>query len=146
VKATLDKSPDVAGRRDRLVSLCCTLPEAEAEQAGATHIAFKVKKKIFAYYTYDHHGDGRIALWCKAPPGERDGLVREDPSRYFVPPYVGPKGWVALRLDTPKVDWRAVKNLAVVAYFLTAPTGLRKQAKQIPSAKPASARRRRTRG
>ncbi len=120
--AALDKSPDVAGRRERLISLCCSLPEAEAERAGATHFAFKVRKKIFAYYTFNHHGDGVIALWCKAPPGERDRLVQESPSRYFVPPYVGPKGWVALRLDTARVDWKAVQELAFVSYF---PNGAR---------------------
>jgi hypothetical protein len=145
VTASLDESPDVAGRRDRLVALCCGFPETEAESAGAGHVAFKVRKKIFAYYTYDHHGDGRIALWCKAPPGEQDRLVEEKPARYFVPPYVGARGWVALRLDTPTVDWRAVENLAFVAYFLTVPASLRKQAGQVISEGPGSAPRRRSR-
>jgi hypothetical protein len=127
VTGTLDKSPDVAGRRERLVSLCQGLPEGMAERAGVQHLAFKVRKKIFAYYTYDHHGDGRIALLCKAPPGEQSQLVDEDPERYFIPPYVGSRGWVGLRLDSPRVDWRAVKNLLSVAYVLTAPDKLRKQ-------------------
>ena len=125
--ATPDKSPDVAGRRKRLVALCQGLPEAMAERAGVQHLAFKVGKKTFAYYAYDHHGDGRIALLCKAPPGEQSQLVGEDPERYFVPPYVGSKGWVGLRLDSPRVDWRAVKNLLSVAYVLTAPDKLRKR-------------------
>ena len=145
MKATLDRSPDVAGRRDRLVSLCRTLPEVEAEPAGAGHIAFKVGKRIFAYYTYDHHGDGRIALWGKAPPGERDQLVQENGSLYFVPPYVGPRGWVALRLDTPRVDWGAVENLVFASYFMTAPDRLRKHARPTGSARPARRRPRRTR-
>jgi len=122
----VDKSPDVAGRRRRLVALCRSLPEAEAERAGAQHLAFKVRKKIFAYYAYDHHGDGRIALLCKAPPGEQARLVEQSPGRYFVPPYVGPKGWVGFRLDTPRVDWREVKSLALTAYLLTAPDSLRR--------------------
>jgi hypothetical protein len=121
VAGTLDKSPDVSGRRKRLVALCQGLPEAIVERAGVQHLAFKVRKKIFAYYAYDHHGDGRIALLCKAPPGEQSQLVEEDPERYFVPPYVGSRGWVGLRLDSPRVDWRAVKNLLSVAYVLTAP-------------------------
>src|SRR6185503_12831133 len=75
----IDKSPDVAGRRKRLVALCRALPEAEVERAGAQHLAFKVRKKIFGYYAYDHHGDGRIALLCKAPPGEQSRLLDEDP-------------------------------------------------------------------
>ena len=127
----MDRSPDVAGRRKRLVALCRALPEAEAERAGATHLAFKVRKKIFAYYLHDHHGDGRIALVCKAPPGEQGHLVEADPDRYFVPAYVGPKGWVGLRLDTARVDWRAVKHLVSVAHYLTAPSTLRARAAQL---------------
>jgi len=123
----LNKSPDVAGRRKRLVALCRALPDAVAERAGVQHLAFKVGKKIFGYYAYDHHGDGRIALLCKAPPGEQGRLLAEDAERYFVPPYVGPKGWVGVRLDTPRVDWKAVKNLVLVAYFLTAPDKSRKR-------------------
>jgi hypothetical protein len=123
----LDKSPDVAGRRKRLVAMCRALPEADAERAGVQHLAFKVRKRIFGYYAYDHHRDGRIALLCKAPPGEQRRLVEEDADRYFVPPYVGPKGWVGVRLDTPRIDWKAVKNLVLVAYFLTAPDKLRKR-------------------
>jgi hypothetical protein len=118
------KSPDVAGRRKRLVALGRSLPEASAERAGATHLAFKVRKKIFAYYLYDHHGDGRIALCAKAPPGEQARLVDTDPRRYFVPPYVGPKGWVGMRLDLPRLDWTAVKSLLLAAYAMTAPAGL----------------------
>jgi phosphoribosylglycinamide formyltransferase-1 len=117
----MDRSPDVAGRRKRLVALCRALPEADVERAGAQHLAFRVRKKIFGYYAYDHHGDGRIALLCKAPPGEQSRLLEEDPERYFFPPYVGPRGWIGLRLDTPRVDWRTVKNMVRVSYFLTAP-------------------------
>jgi len=127
---SLDRSPDVDGRREKLVALSLALPEAEAERAGAQHLSFKVRKKIFAYYSYDHHGDGLIALLCKAPPGEQPRLVAEDPSRYFVPPYVGPKGWVGLRLDTPRVDWKEVQNLLLGAYFMTAPDQLRRQSGQ----------------
>ena len=140
----LTKSPDVSRRRDRLVSLLCSLPEVQAEPAGIPHIAFKVRKRIFAYYTYDHHGDGRIALWCRAAPGERDRLVETDPVLYFVPPYVGPRGWVAVRLDTPKVAWRAVKNLAFAAYFLTAPDNLCNPVREVRSLKATSPQRRRT--
>jgi hypothetical protein len=143
---TPDKSPDVAGRRKRLVALGEGLPEAVAERAGVQHLAFKVRKKIFAYYAYDHHGDGRVALWSKAPPGEQSQLVGEDPERYFVPPYVGPKGWVGLRLDTPRVDWRAVKNLLSVAYALTAPDTLRKRPGRGKATRRGDPRRRATRG
>jgi hypothetical protein len=143
---TLDKSPDVAGRRERLVALCQALPEGEAERAGVQHLAFKVRKKIFGYYVYDHHRDGRIALLCKAPPGEQSRLVAKDPNRYFVPPYVGPKGWVGLRLDSRRVDWKVVKDLVFVAYVLTASDTLRKQSAEAESVTSGKPRRRKTKG
>ena len=130
MSAIPDGVPDTTGRRKRLVALCRSLPGASAERAGVEHLAFKVKKKIFAYYTYDHHGDGMIAFLCKAPPGEQARLVKQDPARYFVPPYVGPRGWVGLRLDTPRIAWRAVKDLAFGAYFMTAPDSLRQPARR----------------
>jgi hypothetical protein len=122
--------PDTIGRRERLVALCRSLPGTSVERVGVDHLAFRVAQKIFAYYTYDHHGDGMIAFLGKAPPGEQQRLVKDSPARYFVPPYVGPRGWVGLRLDTPRVDWRAVKDLAFGAYFLTAPDSLRKPARR----------------
>jgi hypothetical protein len=102
-----------------------SLPDVEVCGVGDRHLAFKVRKKTFAYYLYDHHGDGRIALCCKAPPGEQGRLVAGGPDRFFVPPYLGAKGWVALRLDLRRVGWREVRDLVFVAYFLTAPARLR---------------------
>jgi hypothetical protein len=137
----LKVAPDTAGRRKRLVALCESLPDATAERAGVDHLAFKVRKKVFAYYTYDHHGDGRIAFLCKAPSGEQERLVKEDPVRYFVPPYVGPRGWVGLRLDTPSVDWAEVKDLAFGAYFLTAPDRPKRRTGRVSPARRSRPRR-----
>ena len=135
-------SPDRAGRRKRLVALCLSLPEAKAEVAGATHLAFKVRNKIFGYYCNSHHGDGVIALWCKGAPGEQGRLVSEHPDRYFVPPYVGARGWVALRLDKRADDWTGVKDLLLGSYYLTAPDALRRDIGR--AAKRTAVRRRRT--
>jgi len=147
-KGALDESPDVDGRRDRLVALCRSLPGASAEPAshGVRHLAFKVGKKTFAYYVYDHHGDGRIALLCKAPPGEQDRLIGEDPDRYFLPPYVGPKGWVGLRVDTPRLDWKEVENLLAVAFVLTAPDKIKGAKRPARPQAPTKPRRRRRSG
>ncbi len=68
-------------------------------------------------------GDGRIAVWCKAVRGVQEMLVETDPKRYFVPPYVGPSGWVGARLDG-KVDWGAIARLVDDAYRLVAPRRL----------------------
>ena len=139
----MEETPDVTRRRESLISLCRSLPAAEVEAAGAQHLAFKVRKRIFGYYLYDHHGDGRIALCCKAPPGEQARLVEANPARYFVPSYVGSKGWVGLRLDLAKIDWQAVRDLLVAAFFMTAPKALRSRLEgdgSRPSRRPARRR------
>jgi hypothetical protein len=113
-----------AQRRQRLVKLCQMLPEVEADIAGEEHIAFRIKKKIFAYYLFDHHGDGRIAFTCKASLSEQRRLVHEDPEECFVPPYLGARGWVAIRIDLDDVDWSLIDELARRAYQQTAPKKL----------------------
>ena len=109
------------------------------------HLAFKVNKKIFGYYCYDHHGDGVIAVGCKAPPGEQGRLVAERPANYFVPAYVGPKGWIGIRLDTPRVDWAQLKDHLFAAWLMTASASVRKQV-QAAGSEDTGERRRRRRG
>lgn len=109
---------------DRLRKLCLALPEAqEVLFGGHTTPTFRVRNKIFAMYTDDHHGEGRIALWCKAPPGAQSVLISSEPDRFFSPPYVGPKGWIGVRLDRP-VDWPLVADLIADSYRMTAPKRL----------------------
>jgi hypothetical protein len=109
-------------RRNRVVEICTSLPEVEV--SGDPHLSFKVHKKILAYYLCNHHGDGRIAVWCKAPPGEQSRLIEENPRRFFVPPYVGHRGWVGIRVDLPSVNWAELRYLVQTAYRLTAPRRL----------------------
>jgi len=99
------------------------LPEATREYNGQ-HASFSVRGKKFAYFLDDHHGDGVVALSCRAAPGENRALIASDPDRYYLPSYVGPRGWVALRLDVGTVDWDEVRELATDAYLLTAPKRL----------------------
>ena len=110
-------------RLARLTKIVLALPEAERETHG-THAAFLVRKKRFAYFLDDHHGDGIVALSCRAAPGENTALIASDPERYYMPSYVGPRGWVALRLDVGAVDWEEVRELVTDAYLLTAPKRL----------------------
>jgi phosphoribosylglycinamide formyltransferase-1 len=116
------RTRDAAKRREKLVALCTALPEAEYR--GGQHGRFSVRGKTFAYYLFDHHGDGKIAVTCKVPPGMHALLAAADPERFFVPPYLGPKGWIALRLDTEKVDWKEVEELVGGSYRLIAPKSL----------------------
>ena len=121
------KPTAVAGKRKkRLVAMCSELPAAVAAAVGLEneHLVLKVRGKSFGYYAFDHHGDGRIALHCKAAPGEQGRLVEEDPKRFFVPPYLGKNGWLAVRLDGAKVDWSEIAYLLRTAYRLSAPKSL----------------------
>ena len=112
--------------KDRLTSVCERLPEAQAEQSGpdSRHVRYRVRNKNFAYFTDDHHGNGRLELHCKAPPGEQEALVGAEPDRFFVPPYLGPRGWVGVWLDVGTVDWDEVADLMTEAYRMTAPKRL----------------------
>lgn len=105
------------------------LPEATENLIGLEqqHIAFKVRDKIFAYYLDNHHDDRRISVWCKAPPGIQQALVSEDNGRFFVPPYVGPKGWIGIRVDGEQVDWDELEDLIEQSYRLIAPKRLSAQ-------------------
>ena len=111
-------------RRTRLVEICETLPEVAVEVAGEGHLAFRIRKKTLAYYLFDHHGDGKIAFCCKSTLSEQRRLVKDDPESFFVPAYLGAKGWIAIRLDLDEVDWDTVADLARRAYQDVAPRKL----------------------
>lgn len=108
---------------DRVAKICLTLPEAACERKG-NHAAFSVRKKIFAYFLNSHHGDGIVSICGKTLPGDHNALVAADPRRFYLPAYIGPRGWVGLRLDLGKVDWDEVRDLVTGSYLLTAPKTL----------------------
>ncbi|HSU81840.1 MAG TPA: MmcQ/YjbR family DNA-binding protein [Thermoanaerobaculia bacterium] len=110
-------------RLARLTGICLALPEAERRRMG-DHASFLVRKKTFAYYLDNHHGDGIVALCCKTALGENADLIAADPARYYLPAYIGPRGWVALRLDVGEVDWNEVAALVGASYRLVAPKRL----------------------
>lgn len=70
----------------------------------------------------NHHNDGRVAIWCKATAGAQDLLVHSDPSRFFVPPYVGHQGWVGVRLEG-RPPWPVVEDLVRKAWETCGPAG-----------------------
>jgi len=104
---------------DRLRAICLALPEAVEKEAWGDP-TFRVRDKIFAM---EKRGDGRVSVWCKAPEGSQMVLLGADPERFFVPPYVGPKGWIGIRLDTSP-DWDEVAALVRRSYRLVAPKKL----------------------
>lgn len=108
---------------DRLRAVCLALPETTEKEAWGAP-TFRVREKMFGMFVDNHHGDGRVALWCKAPPGVQAMLVEAAPERFFVPPYVGHKGWIGVRLDGA-VDWEEIADLIGDSYRMTAPARLR---------------------
>lgn len=108
----------------RLRKLCLALPEAHEVEAWGEP-TFRVRNKLFAMYAApnNHHGAGRPAVWCKAAPGNQSLMVRAAPDRFFVPPYVGPSGWVGVWLDRSP-DWSEVDDLLRDSYRLIAPRKL----------------------
>lgn len=110
-------------RLARLTALCLTLPEAKRALRGR-QAAFRVRNRVFAYYLDDHHGDRIVALCCKTARGEQTDWVAADPSRFYLPAYIGPRGWVGLRLDRGRIGWREVADLVRESYRLVAPRRL----------------------
>jgi predicted DNA-binding protein (MmcQ/YjbR family) len=104
---------------DRLRSLCLALPEAEERETWEIP-TYRIRGKIFAL---ESAIEGRPAVWCKARPGSQDLLVGADPERFFVPPYLGHKGWVGMWLDR-RVNWGEVDRLVRRSYRLIAPKKL----------------------
>ena len=81
--------------------------------------AYQVRGKSFAMVMHDHHGNGRTELWVKGSPDAQQEWVSGDPHRYYVPPYVGPNGWIGVWLDVD-VDWPAVAELLVEGHLIQA--------------------------
>ena len=106
-------------RLARLTKICLALPKVTREDMGR-HAAFRVGKRIFAYWLDDHHGDGIVAVTCKVLPGDNQRLAAADPKRFYIPAYVGPRGWVGLRLDVGRVNWTEVGELVAGSYELIA--------------------------
>jgi len=105
--------------RARVGDLVAALPGGHVEDAYG-HAGCFVKGKRFAWLLVDHHDDGRLALCVKAPPGEQEALLAQGPG-YFVPAYLGPKGWVGVNLDeASNPDWDEVAALLEQAWRLTA--------------------------
>jgi predicted DNA-binding protein (MmcQ/YjbR family) len=118
----MTNSPAEDHRLIRLTEICLALPEASREYNGQ-HASFAVRGKKFAYYLDDHHGDGIVAVCFKAVPGEGEILL-SDTARFYKPAYIGPRGWVGLRLDVSAIDWGEVTGLIKGSYRLAAPKRL----------------------
>lgn len=102
--------------------ICLAMPGA-GEKISHGAPTFWAAKRIFAMFAdaANQHGGGRRGVGCKATDVTQDLLVSRHPGRYFVPPYVGPSGWVAIYLDR-RPDWKEVAERFADAFLLAAPT------------------------
>jgi hypothetical protein len=128
------KPPPVRGKTDaavaraalaKLKAICLALPEATLDEAH--HATFRVRKKPFAYFLDNHHGDGMVAVCVKAPKagkGSGASLIKGDPQRFYSPEYLGHNGWVGVRVDGKRVDWRDVTDRVGQSYRAVAPKTL----------------------
>jgi hypothetical protein len=107
---------------DRLRAMCLSYPEVTERLSHGEPAWFVRGKKTFVMFA-DHHHDDRLAFWCAAPEGAQDVLSGSEPERYFVPPYVGHRGWLGVYLDVD-VDWVAVGLIVDDAYRRVAPKTL----------------------
>ena len=116
----------------RVRKICLALPETTERLSHGAPTFFVRGKRAFLMVLTNHHGDGRFALWCAAPEGMQAMLVEADPKRFFVPPYVGHRGWLGVRLDRG-LHWDELAGIAEDAYAVVAPPRLVEAARQSAS-------------
>jgi phosphoribosylglycinamide formyltransferase-1 len=110
-------------KRERVAALCRALPGAEQTNRG-DHSIYRVRGKVFAYLLDDHHGDGILSVCVRSELGENLDRARREPERFYLPAYIGRRGWFGLRLDRGRVDWREVAEAVERSFRLTAPKAL----------------------
>jgi len=108
---------------ERIREICLALPETSERLSHGAPTFFVRGKRAFVMVLTDHHGDGRFAIWCAAPDGLQSMLVEADPERFFVPPYVGHRGWLGVRLDR-LLDWDELTGIVEDAFAEVAPRTL----------------------
>ena len=108
---------------ERIRELCLALPETEERLSHGSPAFFIRRGRAFVMFLDNHHGDGRLAIWCAAPAGLQESLVAAAPEHYFVPPYVGHRGWLGVRLDRA-LAWDEIAGIVEDAYRKVAPKRL----------------------
>ena len=108
---------------ERVRAICLAFPEVTERLSHGSPAWFVRGKKTVAMFVDDHHGDGIVGIWCPAFPGVQAEMVEAEPDRFFRPPYVGPSGWLGVRLDR-EVDWGEVASILRDSFRKVAPKTL----------------------
>jgi hypothetical protein len=106
-------------------AICTRFPEVSERLSHGSPSFFIRGKKTLCMFVDDHHSDGILGIWCPAFPGVQEEMVAAEPERFFRPPYVGPSGWLGVRLDRD-VDWDEVSEILADSYRKVAPKTLAK--------------------
>jgi hypothetical protein len=118
-------SPDPAADLERLRPICMALPRAAEKISHGANAFFIEKGKVFAYFTHDHHNDGRTAVMVKTSGlDEQAMLIEADPDLYYSPPYIGHSGWIAIRTDVDATDWGHIVDRIETSWRHVAPRKL----------------------
>ena len=115
---------EVAEALARVRAICLALPETSERLSHGGPAFFVRQKKCFVMFLDDHHGDGRLAIWCAAPDGVQPDLVETDPARFFRPPYVGHLGWLGVQL--PGIQDAELRAICHEAFTTVAPPSVLK--------------------
>ena len=94
----------------RVRRICLALPDANERASHGSPTFFIRDKRSFVMYADDHHGDGRLALWCASSSDVQKMLATSRPDQFFVPPYVGHLGWIGVRLDRD-LSWDEIQGV-----------------------------------
>ena len=139
----VNKGPGKASRAKphlrKLANICRRLPDVEQRTFG-DYADFRVRGKVFAYFLNNHHGDGIVSVCCKSQLGENVDRASRDPDKYYLPAYIGARGWFGLRLDRGPADWSEVGNIVEKSYRLAAPRNLVKALDEHSRKRPRATR------
>jgi predicted DNA-binding protein (MmcQ/YjbR family) len=126
----------------RLREICLALP-GTSEKVSHGEPTFWASGRMFATFDNHHHGAAHVGVWLAMPLGAQEALVYQDPRRFFVPPYVGGRGWVGVRLDG-RPSWKVVEKVVREAHaFIGNKNPQRRRPTTIPPAGTAARRDRR---
>lgn len=107
----------------RIWKFCLSFPETSERLSHGAPAFFIRGQRSFVTYMDNHRGDGRLALWCASTREMQRMLVEDSPKHYFIPPYVGHRGWIGVHLDRD-LGWDKIAGVIEDAYLATAPKGL----------------------
>ena len=123
----------------------CLARDGVFEKAAWSEATFRVERgKMFLMFADNHHDDGRIAFWCRSTADSREGWLGLAPDRFFVPPYVGPSGWVGMCIHGDDMPWDMAAEVIAEGHRLASPpaTPRRVHSATLPAAAARVARRR----